>query len=72
VYEMLQQVRGEEIKYKPSTYIIHYLASSLNTLSEDLITFCVESAFYNKLLKKDKGGDRSDRKTRNKTLEATG
>jgi len=36
-----------------------------------LVTFCVETAFYNWLLKerwKDKRGDRSDRKTRKKTL----
>jgi hypothetical protein len=32
-----------------------------------LVTFCVETAFYNRLLKEDKMGDRSDRKTRKKT-----
>jgi hypothetical protein len=34
--------------------------------------FCVETAFYNGLLKKDTRGDISDRKTRKKTLEAIG
>jgi hypothetical protein len=37
-----------------------------------LVTFCVETAFYNRLVKEDKRGDRSDRKTRKKTWEATG
>jgi hypothetical protein len=38
-----------------------------------LVAFCVETAFYNGLLKgKIKEGDRSDRKTRKKTWEATG
>jgi hypothetical protein len=32
-----------------------------------LVTFCVETAFYSGLLKEDKRGDRSDRKTRKKT-----
>ena len=34
-----------------------------------LVTFCVETAFYNGLLKEryKRGGDRSDRKTRKKT-----
>ena len=33
-----------------------------------LVTFCVETAFYNGLLKERyKGGDRGDRKTRKKT-----
>jgi hypothetical protein len=31
------------------------------------VTFCVESAFYNGLLKDRYKGDRSDRKTRKKT-----
>jgi hypothetical protein len=31
-----------------------------------LVTFCVETAFYNGILK-DTRGDRSDRKTRKKT-----
>ena len=30
-------------------------------------TFCVETAFYNGLLKESTRGDRSDRKTRKKT-----
>jgi hypothetical protein len=37
-----------------------------------LVTFCVETAFYNGLLKERYKGDRSERKTRKKTLEATG
>jgi len=36
-----------------------------------LVTFCVETAFYNGLLK-DTRGDRSDRKTKKKTYEAIG
>ena len=32
-----------------------------------LVTFCVEAAFYNGLLKDRYKGDRSDRKTRKKT-----
>jgi hypothetical protein len=32
-----------------------------------LVTFCVETAFYNGLLKGRYKGDRSDRKTRKKT-----
>jgi hypothetical protein len=32
-----------------------------------LVIFCVETAFYNRLLKKRYKGDRSDRKTRKKT-----
>jgi len=32
-----------------------------------LVTFCVESAFYNGLLKERYKGNRSDRKTRKKT-----
>jgi len=33
-----------------------------------LVTFCIETAFYNGLLKKkDKRGKRCDRKTRKKT-----
>jgi ribosomal protein S26 len=32
-----------------------------------LVTFCVEIAFYSRLLKERYKGDRSDRKTRKKT-----
>jgi hypothetical protein len=32
-----------------------------------LVTFCVETAFYNGLLKERYKGDRGDRKTRKKT-----
>jgi len=32
-----------------------------------LVTSYVETAFYNRLLRKDKRGDRSDRKTMKKT-----
>jgi hypothetical protein len=32
-----------------------------------LVTFCVETAFYNGLLKERYKGERSDRKTRKKT-----
>ena len=37
-----------------------------------LVTFCVETVFYNGLLKERYKGDRSVRKTRKKTYEATG
>jgi hypothetical protein len=37
-----------------------------------LVTFCAETAFYNGLQKERYKGDRSDRKTRKKTLEAIG
>jgi ribosomal protein S26 len=37
-----------------------------------LVTFCVETAFYNGLLKEKYKGDRGDRKTRKKTYEAIG
>ena len=37
-----------------------------------LVTFYVETAFYNGLLKERYKGDRSDRKTRKKTKEAIG
>jgi len=37
-----------------------------------LVTFCVETAFYNGLLKERYNGDRSDRKTRKKRYEAIG
>jgi ribosomal protein S26 len=36
------------------------------------VTFCVETAFYNGLLKERYKGDRRDRKTRKKTYVATG
>jgi hypothetical protein len=37
-----------------------------------LVTFCVETAFYNGLLKERYKGDRSDKKTRKKTYGAIG
>jgi hypothetical protein len=38
-----------------------------------LVIFCVETAFYKKVIEgKIKGWDRSDRKTRKKTMDATG
>ena len=38
-----------------------------NTRLTRLVTFCIETAFYNRLLKKRQKGDRSDRKMRKKT-----
>jgi len=38
----------------------------VNGILTGLVIFCVETAFYNGLLKKDTRGDRSDRKTRKK------
>jgi hypothetical protein len=39
----------------------------VNGRQTGLVTFCVETAFYNGLLKERYKGDRSDRKTRKKT-----
>jgi hypothetical protein len=39
----------------------------VNGRRNGLVTFCVETAFYNGLLKERYKGDRSDRKTRKKT-----
>jgi hypothetical protein len=39
----------------------------VNGRRNGLITFCVETAFYNGLLKESYEGNRSDRKTRKKT-----
>jgi hypothetical protein len=39
----------------------------LNGRRTGLVTFCVETAFYNGLLKERYRGDGSDRKTRKKT-----
>ena len=37
-----------------------------------LVTFCVDTAFYNGLLQERYKGNRSDRNTRKKTYEAIG
>jgi hypothetical protein len=39
----------------------------VNGRRNGMVTFCIETAFYKRLLKERKGGDRSDRKTRKKT-----
>jgi hypothetical protein len=39
----------------------------VNGRRNELVTFCVETAFYNGLPKERYKGDRSDRKTRKKT-----
>jgi hypothetical protein len=39
----------------------------INGRRTGLVTFCVETTFYNELLKEIYKGDRSDRKTRKKT-----
>ena len=44
----------------------------VNERRTGLVIFCVETAFYNGLLKERYKGDRSDRKTRKKTYEAVG
>ena len=44
----------------------------VNERRTGLVTFCVETAFYNGLLKIRYKGDRSDKKTRKKTYEAIG
>jgi hypothetical protein len=49
--------RSREISY------MKYVNGSLT----GLVTFCIETAFYNGLLKERYKGDRSDRKTRTKT-----
>jgi ribosomal protein S26 len=67
--------------FNPYVNIKYYLESRsrgifymkyVNRRVTGLVTFCVETAFYNGLLKERYKGDRSDRKTRKKTLEATG
>jgi hypothetical protein len=44
----------------------------INGRRTGLVTFRVETAFYNGLLKERYKGDRSDRKTRKKMQEALG
>jgi hypothetical protein len=44
----------------------------INGRRTGLVTFCVETAFYKGLLRKDTRGDRSNRKTRKKKHEAIG
>jgi ribosomal protein S26 len=39
----------------------------VNGRRTELVTFCVKTAFYNRLMKERYKGDRSDRKTRKKT-----
>jgi len=39
----------------------------VNGRPNKLVTFCVETAFYNRLLRENKRGDISDKKTRKKT-----
>jgi hypothetical protein len=59
-------VRNEEVllRVKEQRNILHEIANGRRT---GLIIFCVETAFYNGLLKEDTRGDRSERKTRKKT-----
>jgi hypothetical protein len=51
-------------KVKEQRNILHEIVNGRRT---GLVTFCVETAFYNGLLKERLKGDRSDRKTRKKT-----
>jgi hypothetical protein len=44
-----------------------YYIKYLNGRRTGLVTFCIETAFYNGLLKKKYKGDRSDRKRMKKT-----
>jgi hypothetical protein len=44
----------------------------VNGRQTGLVTFCVETALYNRLLKERYTGDRSDMKTRKKTWEVIG
>jgi ribosomal protein S26 len=64
-------VRKEEIllRVKEQGNILHEIRNGRLT---GLVTFCVETAFYNRLLKERHKGDRRDRKTRMKLWEAIG
>jgi len=59
-------MRNEEVllTVKEQRNILHEIVNGRLTR---LVTFCVETAFYKGLLRKDRRGDRSDRKTRKKT-----
>ena len=59
-------MRNEEVllRVKEQKNILH----EIHKLKANwMVTFCVETAFYNGLLKERYKGDRSDRKTRKKT-----
>jgi hypothetical protein len=60
------QVRNEEVllRVKEQMNILHEIS---NRKANWIGTFCVETALCDRLLKKDKRRDRSDRKTRWKT-----
>jgi len=59
-------VRNEEYCFESMSRGISYM-KYVNRRQTGLVTFCVETAFYNGLLKEIYMGDRSDRKTRKKT-----
>jgi hypothetical protein len=64
------QVRNEVLRrIEEQRNILHEI---INGSLTGLVTFCVETAFYGRLLKENKQRDRSDRKTRKKPYEATG
>jgi hypothetical protein len=64
-------VRNEEVLHTVDEQrnILHDVKNGRLT---GLVTFCVEIAFYNRLLKEKQKGDRSDSNTSKKTWEATG
>jgi len=57
-------LRNEDVllRVKEQRNILKYV----NGRRTGLVTFCVETTFYNGLLKERQKGDRSDRKTRKK------
>jgi hypothetical protein len=59
-------VRNEDVllRVKEQRNILHEICK------RKVVTFCVETAFYNGLLKERYKGDISDRKTRKKMQEA--
>jgi len=64
-------VRNEEVLLESRSRRMPYM-KYVNGRRTGLLTFWVETAFYNELLKERYKGDRSDRKTRKKTYEAIG
>ena len=59
-------VRNEDVLLESRSRGISYM-KYVNGRRTGLVTFCVETAFYNWLLKEKYKGDRSNRKTRKKT-----
>ena len=63
---VLQLATGWTVRVSNSGRLIFSMKYA-NGRRTGLVTFCVETAFYNGLLKERCKGDRSDRKTKKKT-----